>query len=395
MAPGGAEGRGGAPGFGLYIHWPFCLAKCPYCDFNSHLREEVNHPLWAESLVREMGVLADRAGRRGVRLDSVFVGGGTPSLMEPATMAAVLEAARATFGFAPGIEITMEANPTSVEAERLGAFRDAGVNRLSMGVQSLDDGDLAALGRGHTAGEALLALETARALFGRVSADFIYARPGQDAAGWGRELARILALGLDHLSLYQLTLEPGTAFWSRHRRGLLEVPDDELARDLFDLTRGMCADAGLAAYEISNHAAAGAECRHNLVYWRAGDWIGVGPGAHGRYWLASERLETRCRRDPDAWLAGVAKEGHGLDAVDREAPGDAAAEMLMMGLRLERGVDLDRLASLPGIEGDGFDSAALDPLCGEGLATLEEGRLRLTPKGVPLINGVLGRLLAG
>ena len=395
MVPGSANGQGNAPGFGLYIHWPFCLSKCPYCDFNSHLREEVDHPLWAESLVREMGTLADRSGRRGFPLDSIFVGGGTPSLMEPATMATVLDSAHATFGFAHGIEITMEANPTSVEAERLGAFRDAGVNRLSMGIQSLDDGALAVLGRGHTAGEALRALETARALFGRVSADFIYARPGQDAASWAEELTRILALGLDHLSLYQLTLEPGTAFWSRHRQGLLEVPGDALARELFDLTRGMCVDAGLPAYEVSNHAVPGAECRHNLVYWRAGDWIGVGPGAHGRYWFDSERLETRCRRDPEAWLDGVAEEGHGLDAVDREGPGDAAAEMLMMGLRLERGVDLDRLSSLPGINGDGFDRAALDPLCEEGLATLDEGWLRLTPKGMPLINGVLGRLLAG
>ena len=395
MAPGGANGRDGAPGFGLYVHWPFCLAKCPYCDFNSHLRGTVDHPLWAESLVREMETLADRAGRRGVRLDSVFVGGGTPSLMEPATVAALLGAARSTFGFAPGIEITMEANPTSVEAGRLGAFRDAGVNRLSMGVPSLDDGARAARGRGHTAGAALRALATARSLYKRVSADFIYARPGQDAAGWGHELDRILALGLDHLSLYQLTLEPGTAYWSRHRRGLLEVPGDGAARELFDLTRGMCSDAGLPAYEVSNHAVPGAECRHNLVYWRAGDWIGVGPGAHGRYWLDSERIETRCRRDPDAWLAGVAEEGHGLDGVGREGPGEAAAEMLMMGLRLERGVDLGRLAGLPGIDGDGFDRTALDPLCGEGLATLEGERLRLTPKGIPLVNSVIGRLLAG
>ena len=386
--------RRDGPGFGLYVHWPFCRSKCPYCDFNSHLRDRVDHPLWADSLAREIETLAGRAGRRGVPLDSIFVGGGTPSLMEPGTMAAGIGAAESAFGFSPGIEITMEANPTSVESERLHAFRDAGVNRLSMGVQSLDDDALATLGRGHSAAEALEALALARSLFGRVSADFIYARPGQEVARWREELARILDLGLDHLSLYQLTLEAGTAFWSRHRQGLLEVPDDATARDLFDATRDQCAGAGLPAYEISNHAVPGSESRHNLVYWRAGDWIGVGPGAHGRYWLDSERVETRCRRDPDAWLAAVGEDGHGLDRVNSETPADAANEILMMGLRLEAGVDLNRLARLPGISGDGFNRAALERLNDTGLTALEGDRLHLTAKGVPLINGVLGKLVA-
>lgn len=381
------------PPLGLYIHWPFCLAKCPYCDFNSHLRAQIDHGLWAERLVTEMETLCAMAESRDRRLASIFIGGGTPSLMAPATMASLIDAARRLFGFSDGIEITMEANPTSAEAANLAAFAQAGVNRLSMGIQALDDADLIALGREHSGDEALAALGVARSIFARVSADFIYARPHQTEPAWQDELSRILELELGHLSLYQLTLEPGTAFYSRHRRGLLTVPDDDAARRLYDITQRRTGDAGLPGYEISNHSAPGQESRHNLVYWRAQDWIGIGPGAYGRYWRDDARIETRCRRDPDAWLDQVAKTGSGLEDSISEHAAATAAEAMMMGLRLKEGVDLAAIASRAGPVETWLDQGSMTVLARDGLIKTDGNRLQLTDDGVPVINSVLARLL--
>ena len=380
-------------GFGLYIHWPYCLSKCPYCDFNSHIAGTVDHSLWAEMYCREMETLARRSGRKGLTLDSIFVGGGTPSLMSPDVMAQVLDHARSVFRFTDQTEITMEANPTSVEASRLKAFASAGIGRLSLGIQALDDEALSALGRNHSHEEALQALKTAQSIFPRVSADFIYARPNQTPESWQKELAQILDLGLSHLSLYQLTLEPGTAFFSRHQRGLLTVPDDDAGRRFYDLTSKMTDKAGLSAYEISNHAASGQECRHNLIYWRAGDWLGIGPGAHGRYWLDDQRIETRSRRDPAAWLDDVSKSGTALDVETEDTPFDTASEIMMMGLRLKEGVDLERLSALPGFDPCWITNDKLDHLAEGGLIDVDKTVITLTEKGRPVINAVLGHLL--
>ncbi|MGC6484720.1 MAG: radical SAM family heme chaperone HemW [Candidatus Puniceispirillales bacterium] len=384
----------GDHGFGLYLHWPFCQSKCPYCDFNSHVTATVDHDRWAAMLCREMETLAMRSGQAGRQLDSIFIGGGTPSLMAPAVMAAVLDRAQEIFTPAATIEITMEANPTSVEAARLEAFAEAGAGRLSMGIQALDDAALASLGRSHSSTEALEALATARRIFPRVSADFIYARPGQTTAAWQEELSRILDLGLDHLSLYQLTLEPGTAFHSRHKRGLLTIPDDDTSRALYDLTIQRTSAAGLPAYEVSNHAREGAACRHNLVYWRAGDWLGVGPGAYGRFWQDGQRRETRSRRDPAAWLDQVEAQGHALDQEGSDSPADAASEIIMMGLRLSEGVDLSRLESLPGADPGWINWQNLTRLEEEGLVLKDGEILQLSRKGRPLINAVLAAILA-
>jgi oxygen-independent coproporphyrinogen-3 oxidase len=289
-----------AGGFGLYVHWPFCLAKCPYCDFNSHVSRDVDHAAWAQALVAEMRHMRVLTGAR--RLDTVFFGGGTPSLMAPATVEALIEEADRLWGLAPGAEVTLEANPTSVEAGKFRAYAAAGVNRLSLGVQALDDADLRALGRMHTVAEALAAFETARAAFPRVSFDLIYARMGQAAAAWEAELARALAMAVDHLSLYQLTIEPGTRFGELYDLGRLKVPGDDRAAGMYALTHEMTAAAGLPAYEVSNHARPGAESRHNLVYWRYGDYAGIGPGAHGR--LTREdgrRVATVTERLPADW----------------------------------------------------------------------------------------------
>ena len=377
----------------LYVHWPFCKAKCPYCDFNSHVSDQVDHPRWADHLKRELDHMADLSGKSGKTLNSIFFGGGTPSLMAPSTMASVLDHAATVFDLAPDIEITMEANPTSVEAEKLAAFKQAGANRLSMGIQSLRPGALMFLGREHSAGEALAALALARELFPRVSADFIYARPGQTEAEWQDELAEILALGLDHLSLYQLTLEPGTAFYSQHQRGLLDLPHDDVTRGFYDLTQDMTRAAGCPAYEISNHAATGQESRHNLIYWTAEDWLGVGPGAYGRFWQDGARVETRSRRAPVSWLDDVTKHGHGIDQLTRDEPLDYAHEAMMMGLRLTRGVDLKRIEAKAGPQEDWLQPSRLDQLVEDGLVTITGDHLALTPKGQPVLNAVLSSLL--
>ena len=316
----------------LYVHWPFCVSKCPYCDFNSHVRDDVDQEAWAAALLADMA--HEAALTPGRMLGSIFFGGGTPSLMPPTTVARLIEAARGCWRTADDIEITLEANPSSVEAARFADLARAGVNRVSLGLQALDDSALAFLGRAHDVGEGLAALDTAQASFARVSFDLIYARPDQNLAAWEAELARALGFGTEHLSLYQLTIEPGTRFATLVREGKLKPLDPDLAADIFDTTRVMATAAGLPAYEISNHARIGAESRHNLTYWRYGDYVGIGPGAHGR----RGRLATVRHKKPENWMAAVARNGHGLSVEDPLTPRDMAVEALLMGLRLREGV---------------------------------------------------------
>ena len=376
----------------LYVHWPFCLSKCPYCDFNSHVAQTVDHDKWADAMVRELRHHAARAQKQNHRLSSIFFGGGTPSLMAPETMAKIIAAAHDTFDGLDDIEITMEANPTSVEAERLKSFHDAGANRLSMGIQSLKSDGLKYLGREHSAQEALKALDHARQIFNRVSADFIYARTDQTPNEWRDELSDILALGLDHLSLYQLTLEPGTAFYSRHQRGLLTVPDADEARRFYDLTQELTTAAGRPAYEISNHATPGQESRHNLIYWHAYDWLGIGPGAYGRFWVDGKRMETRSRRDPAAWLDDVMHQDHAIDQYTQDSMIDFAHEALMMGMRLHQGVHLNRITDMAGPLSTWGNETAMDQLITADFITMEDGYLRLTDQGRPLLNTILEHL---
>jgi oxygen-independent coproporphyrinogen-3 oxidase len=379
-------------GFGLYIHWPFCLSKCPYCDFNSHVEGTVDHERWRRALLDELQHVVRSVGKRP--LTSIFFGGGTPSLMAPRTAAALIEAATQAFGAHPNLEITLEANPTSVEAERLRDFKDAGVNRLSLGVQSLEDEALRFLGREHSAGEALKAVDQAARLFSRFSFDLIYARPGQTTDAWSDELRRALDHAGGHLSVYQLTIEPGTRFFNLHQRGQLVLPEDDLQADLFELTRETLAKAGLPPYEISNHAAPGEACRHNLTYWRAGDYAGIGPGAHGRLTIGGERLATSTERMPRAWLDKVEGNGHGELPRERIAIEDQIVEMVLMGLRLDDGIDLARLKRLSG-RGlrDTLNAEAIDGFLEEGWLAIDEGRLYATSEGLQRLNAVLGALL--
>jgi putative oxygen-independent coproporphyrinogen III oxidase len=379
-----------AGGFGLYVHWPFCAAKCPYCDFNSHVSAHVDQARWARALGAEIARLAEELPGR--HLTSIFFGGGTPSLMAPETVDSVLRAARAAWGFANDIEITLEANPTSVEMGRFRGFAEAGVNRLSMGVQSLRDDDLRRLGRQHSAAEAMAAFDVARAVFSRVSFDLIYARQGQDRAGWRAELGEALSMAVDHLSLYQLTVEPGTAFGRRAEKGLLRgLPDDDLAADLYAETHDICADAGLPLYEISNHARPGAESRHNLVYWRQGDWAAVGPGAHGRMTLPQGRAATEALRAPGAWLAAVESRGTGETLRTFVPRDEQGTEYLLMGMRLAEGIDEERLARLAG---RALDEDSLARLQDMGMIQRLDGRVRATPEGRPVLNAILRELAA-
>ena len=371
----------------LYVHWPFCASKCPYCDFNSHVRERVDHGRWREALLRELRREAARAGRRP--LVSVFFGGGTPSLMEPDTAAALVAEARALFDAPRDLEVTLEANPTGVERGRLAAFREAGVNRLSLGVQSLDEEALRFLGRRHDAREAVAALEAARALFPRLSFDLIYARPGQAEEAWRAELRRALALAADHLSLYQLTVEPGTRFATEHARGAFALPDGDDAARLYTATAEEAAGFGLLPYEVSNYARPGAESRHNLQYWRYGDYLGVGPGAHQRLSVDGALLAARRHRAPEEWLRLVERDGHAATAEEALAPPERMREALLMGLRLAEGVDTARLearcampfadavdpAMLAACEEEGYIERA--PGGGGRLRATSEGRLRL------------------
>jgi len=377
-------------GFGVYVHWPFCLSKCPYCDFNSHVRhEKPDEARFARAIAAELAEAAGATGGR--RVTSIFFGGGTPSLMAPSTVGAILNAIARHWPLARNVEITLEANPTSVEAERFRGYRAAGVNRASLGVQSLDNDVLKFLGRLHSAEEALAAMAIARTNFPRLSFDLIYARPGQSPAAWKTELARALAEESEHLSLYQLTIEDDTPFSTLHRNGRLRIPNEEDARALWDVTQEICGTRGLPAYEISNHARPGAECRHNLVYWRYGDYVGVGPGAHGRIGSGKARRATMTERHPEKWLALVERNGHGRIVDDPLSPGEQADELLLMGLRLREGIPLSRYAALAG---RGLDPARIAALEGEGLVEAREGRLRATAAGFAVLDAIVADLAA-
>ena len=376
----------------VYIHWPFCRSKCPYCDFNSHVREGVDAARWTRALMRDLEHQAELTAGRQV--GSVFFGGGTPSLMPPETVAALLDRVRSHWAVMPDVEITLEANPNSAEADRFRAFAAAGINRLSLGVQALDPAALRLLGRAHDRKEAIAAIKHAREIFPRFSFDLIYARPGQSVAAWRSELDEALTLASEHLSLYQLTIEPGTAFATLARRGELALPEEESAAALFEMTQERLAAAGLPAYEISNHARPGAECRHNLAYWRYQDYVGVGPGAHGRLTRAGTKFATRQYRLPEKWLAAVETEGTGLEetaAVDRET---AIEEMLMMGLRLGEGVSRARLECVARRDAETLFGSNLAPLIEGGFLTLDAQRLAATTAGRQCLNAVLGALLS-
>jgi putative oxygen-independent coproporphyrinogen III oxidase len=384
-------GHNNGRAFGVYIHWPFCLSKCPYCDFNSHVRrEQIDEPRWLRAFAAEIAATAARVPGRSV--STIFFGGGTPSLMRPATIAGVIDAVARHWRIAPDVEITLEANPTSVEAERFRGYRAAGVNRVSLGVQALEDRDLAALGRTHSVREALAALSVARAIFDRYSFDLIYARPNQTPEQWSSELRTALAQAGEHVSLYQLTIEPETTFAALHAAGKLRPPDEDTARILYDITQDICAAHGLPAYEISNHARAGGECRHNLIYWRGHEYAGIGPGAHGRLDIAGERHATATEKRPETWLAHVDKDGHGVVAEEVLTSAERADEFLLMGLRLAEGIDLARYAEIAG-----------RPLQPERIAMLHEhgfiettaaGQLRVTLSGFPVLDSVVADLAA-
>ena len=376
----------------LYIHWPFCLAKCPYCDFNSHVRAEIPQARFIAALRTELAWEAARLGRRPLR--SIFFGGGTPSLMQPDGVAALIEDARGLFDAADDLEITLEANPTSIELGRLAAFRQAGVNRVSIGIQSLDPEALRMLGREHSADQAVTALGLARRLFPRVSFDLIYARPGQSVAAWRAELDRALDLCADHLSLYQLTIEPGTGFEALHRQGAIVLPDQDLAAALYHETLDACATSGLLPYEVSNLAQPGGESRHNLAYWRYGDYAGIGPGAHGRITLGGDLLATRRHRAPEPWADRVERQGHGSTAEERVEPADRAREMLLMGLRLTEGVDEASFAARTGLGlSDAIDPGVLQQAIEAGYLTQAHGRLAATLEGRLRLDPLLSALL--
>jgi putative oxygen-independent coproporphyrinogen III oxidase len=370
----------------LYVHWPFCVSKCPYCDFNSHVRASVDQQAWRDALLADLA--HEARALPGRRLASIFFGGGTPSLMPPETVAAVIDAATRAWTPVDDVEITLEANPSSVEAARFGDLAAAGVNRVSLGLQALDDAALRFLGRAHDVVEGLAALEVAQARFARVSFDLIYARPDQSLAAWEAELRRALAFGTEHLSLYQLTIELGTRFATEAAAGRLTIPDGDAAADLFEATRAMTAAAGIPAYEVSNHARAGAESRHNLVYWRYTDYAGIGPGAHGR----RGGMATARHRKPENWLAAVARNAHGLQSEEALPPQARASEALLMGLRLREGVDLGRIARLTGLPPAALvDDGAIAAL--PGLIARDGDRLRVTEAGMLLLDAILPRVV--
>jgi putative oxygen-independent coproporphyrinogen III oxidase len=382
---------GSSNAFGVYVHWPFCLSKCPYCDFNSHVRHAaVDEDRFARAFAREIETTAARLSRREVT--SIFLGGGTPSLMRPQTVGAILDAIGRKWPVASDAEVTLEANPTSVEATRFAGYRAAGVNRVSLGVQALDDASLKTLGRLHSVREALDAVAIARRSFERYSFDLIYARPDQTPEMWAQELKLAIAEAAEHLSLYQLTIEEGTPFFGLHAAGKLKTPDEAAARALYDVTQEVCESQGLPAYEISNHARAGAECRHNLVYWRGHEYAGVGPGAHGRLDIDGVRHATSTERRPEAWLMRVEANGHGVVADDSLNSEERADEFLLMGLRLAEGIDPRRYAALAGRT---LDPRRIAILREEGAICVDEsGRLRVTQAGFPVLDAVVADLAA-
>lgn len=379
------------PAFGVYVHWPFCLSKCPYCDFNSHVRHApVDEARYVSAFTREIETTAARTGPRTV--SSIFLGGGTPSLMQPQTVGGILDAIAKYWGVAPDVEVTLEANPTSVEATRFRGYRTAGVNRVSLGVQALDDSSLKALGRLHTAREALDAVAIARSAFDRYSFDLIYARPDQTPQMWTQELTQAIGEAAEHLSLYQLTIEPDTPFYGLHAAGKLKTPDEAVARALYDVTQEVCARHGLPAYEISNHARIGAECRHNLVYWRGDEYAGIGPGAHGRLDIDGVRRAIATEKRPETWLMRVEASGHGVTTDETLNSEERADEFLLMGLRLVEGIDPQRYARLAGRS---LDPARIALLREEGAITVDaSGRLRVTQSGFPLLDAVVADLAA-
>ncbi|PDT08175.1 radical SAM family heme chaperone HemW [Rhizobium sp. M1] len=379
----------GEPGFGVYVHWPFCAAKCPYCDFNSHVRHQpVDQERFAAAFLKETAAVRAMSGPKTVT--SIFLGGGTPSLMQPETVAAILDGIARHWHVPDGIEITMEANPSSVEAERFRGYRAAGVNRVSLGVQALNDRDLKFLGRLHDVADALKAIVLARDIFPRMSFDLIYARPDQTVEDWERELKQAIAYAVDHLSLYQLTIEEGTPFYGLHKAGKLIVPDGEQSAVLYEATQEITAGEGMPAYEVSNHARPGAESRHNLTYWRYGDYAGIGPGAQGRLTRGREKIATATGRKPEAWLDMVERDGHGILDEERLGYEEQSDELLLMGLRLREGVDLARWQQLSGRE--------LDPKREEFLLEhkfierIGNSRLRCTPAGMLILDSVVADL---
>jgi putative oxygen-independent coproporphyrinogen III oxidase len=374
--------------FGIYIHWPFCKAKCPYCDFNSHVRHEaVDHLSFAEAIVQELKWLQQKS--KGKKVTSIFFGGGTPSLMPPAAVDLVLQNIAELWSVSESAEITLEANPTSVEAENFRGYRTAGINRVSVGVQSLVEEDLKALGRQHTPEEALKAFRLAAKIFPRVSFDLIYARPRQDYKKWRDELAQALGEQEGHMSLYQLTIEPETRYFDLHAAGSLVIPDDDTAAALYDITQELTDRHGLDAYEISNHAAKGHESLHNLTYWRYGEYAGAGPGAHSRLSAGENRLALNTEKHPETWRQLVNAQGHGFVEQQELVPTEQAPEFLLMGLRITEGIDMSRYEKLAGVPLDRFKIAELEGL---GFVEQVDNRLMATPRGRPILNAIIREL---
>jgi len=377
----------------IYVHWPFCRSLCPYCDFNSHVSEHIDHARWRTALLRELEHYAEIAGPR--RVTSIFFGGGTPSLMAPDTAAAVIEAVAHQFTLSEDVEITLEANPTSVEAARLAAFADAGVNRVSLGIQALDNDALAFLGRTHSAEEATTAIEVAADTFERYSFDLIYARPSQSVEMWRRELEHAIGLTRGHISAYQLTIEQGTPFYLAHARGDLDLPGDAVAAALYETTQEVLADAGMPAYEISNHAAPGQACRHNLAYWRYRDYAGIGPGAHGRITVGGNIYATRQHRAPEIWLRRVEDHGHATQTHEPLDTQSVIAELAVMGLRLSGGISAANFHARAGVTLDEvIDPAALQRLADGGFIVHDSNGLRATPAGRQRLDAVIAALFS-
>ncbi|MBV1862857.1 MAG: radical SAM family heme chaperone HemW [Rhodobacteraceae bacterium] len=376
-------------GFGIYFHWPFCQSKCPYCDFNSHVRTAVDQARWARAFVKEIEYHARLTPNRTV--DTVFFGGGTPSLMLPETVATILEAVRKNWSVSSSVEVSLEANPTSVEVTRFKGFSESGINRISMGIQALNDPDLKALGRLHSVTDARQAFDIAKLIFNTVSFDLIYARQGQALSSWCHELKTALSMAVDHLSLYQLTIEDGTRFGDLYQRGKLrDLPSDNLASEMFDATQDICSAAGLNAYEVSNHAKSGAECRHNLIYWRYGDYVGIGPGAHGRMTLGGNKLAFESPLSPEEWLAKIESAETATVISETISPNDQFSEYLLMSLRLAEGSNLERLQKL---NPQRFDIAHLRQLEDDGFLKLSNQNIKTTPKGRLVLNALLGEIL--